>query len=293
MERIQVTQIVGYVFKIIIVIFTLFVLTELFVSFEPAVKFNQAEKFTIELAENIMTSNLTVSGGVFDATLVASYNGKVTEPFVRQCKYAYSLTFICKDERRCDANNIEKLMRFGYKGIETPLFSKTYPIGYVIQERDAEYYNDAIPVELQINVYDTALSQVSCAVEKAYKLREPQELRCLGYDGKNCRLVPSFFYGIGSDSSLSEPNICLLDPTGQIPAPCTAGRRYFPDVNFKRVEPPQDMDTYRNVLLKAKIFRALPVKRGFENAITSIRCPESWPMPGPNDDVVVVVCVEA
>jgi len=283
MRRITPIEVMGYVFKIVVVAFVIIFLLQIFVNMWPVVRLNQAEKFSIELVENVMNSNLTTSYGVFYPVLVESYHMKIIEPFMRQCDYAYALRFTCKDRDSCDDENIMDYIVIGYFTDKAPLFSKTYPIGYRIDGSD-DYYNNVIPVELQVDVYDTALTNIACAIEKAYKLGEPQELRCLGYEGRDCRTIYSYFTGVGTDETDTNKNICSLQVTSPGNYKCSSEKRYLPDVVFQRAEPLVEFETLKN----AKILRAIPTQGEF----SGVECPNNWQSLVSSAPTSVALCIE-
>jgi hypothetical protein len=289
MEIISPNAAFGYIFQIIVVFGVMLFLVQLFLSMWPLVRLNQAEKFSVELAENIMGSDLAVTDGVFDAAKVALYDGTITEPFVRQCDYAYGISFTCKDEDMCEQNDIKPFVFFGYDAKENPVFSKKYPVGYYVYDRDADFYNDVIPVELEIRIYDTDLVKLSCLIEKAYKLNEMQEISCLGFDRKGvCKEIKSFFKGVGmvDPANPDYPIICKLKKLYSDAYECGDDKRYFPDIAFEQIEPEPEND-----LEDAKLLRAVPVR---PSTFFTFKCPETENLENlvyHGDDRVVTLCV--
>lgn len=220
-----------------------------FFSFKTEVKSDEMERLNIELAENIMTSDLVYDKSIFDPKKLHDLENKINNidnkyhniemPF-RSCKYGYYLK-IESEELACIENeNCENFCRdvcglneikydenckcskgiFGWKKffgdndcqckkndkwIENYEFefgyvpdkdikknSRKYPVAIanINNERPENYYESVYPAKMHLTIYDSWLSRISCAIERAYALNEVQEVNILGI-GTNC--LPKYY----------------------------------------------------------------------------------------------------
>ncbi len=175
--------------------------------FSTQVKTNDLERFNVELYENIASSQLAASKYIFDPNKLDAFANKELD-FVRDCQYTY--TFAVEDL----VDNKKWELGKGPSGNLNPIShdskSKEY---YAAIFKDtgkrADFYSTSNPAKILLTVYDTHVGRMSCAIEKAFKLKEVQELtvnRCIfvtPLQNKPIALMPCLSFGRegGDDTS--------------------------------------------------------------------------------------------
>jgi hypothetical protein len=261
-------------------IITIVIIAVFFSMLRTEIRSDELGRASVELTENLFASQLTVSKYVFDPVKLAQYDQsnsdrKAELPFLRTCSYAYFIEIK-------DLQSGTK-WEFGYEppkpmviqvatSTAEPMTATGTRPTYVINDpsertfvasiekkdanRLANYYGNVDQSTVSIKIYETWLTRSTCLVEKAFTLKEKQEMEipCIT---ANLNLVSPCGFSLQrhpSDESLA----CSFqrDKNNNVEE---RDCRYLPtDVKFEKIDllfPSQDSS------LKAKIV-AYPIKEG-------------------------------
>lgn len=149
----------------------------------------EAKRTTIQLSENILSSELTESLGIFNKEELDKYDGTNTEPYIHSCNYAYKLEV--EDENRA--------WSFGYSGNAKLANKFKFPAAI-------DYPDGIHPANLTISLYSSKLIESFCYItgdEKTIERRcynptegnickfsvtkEDNNICISGMSGKECR----------------------------------------------------------------------------------------------------------
>ncbi len=287
MKRITFEDILGYVFKFVIVSFTVIFLVSILTKFNVAVEEKTLEKVSVELMDNIMSSGL-ITNGIFNASELDKYDGTVIEPYVRHCKYAYRLKIKCLDI--CD-----KEWEFGYHPDEFVGDLEKYKL----KLSGGVYINGLIaPAEIELAVYSNSFTRLMCMIEKAYRMKEIFETDCLWMLGDECGETGGetgiVFRDMNNKNFIYQtPHISSRDYNYIINHPGEY-KRYFPaDIEFEdtraRIQYPRDVAGKDIDTLKI-----IPIKKQYLSVMTGLcKNVPNEAIAQPNDNnIVVILCVE-
>ncbi|MBI5347108.1 MAG: hypothetical protein HZB66_00680 [Candidatus Aenigmarchaeota archaeon] len=102
-----------YVFRVVFVLMVLIVIVFLTLNLRVLIQTGEIERFSAELAENILTSHMVDERAVFNVNELAKYDGTTAEPYHRQCKYAYFLEIeAIQGEQKCTTDKLEECKNF-------------------------------------------------------------------------------------------------------------------------------------------------------------------------------------
>lgn len=192
-----------FIIRIIFAIAIVFFMSYLILSYTVTLEDDILSRFTYEMEETLVASELTASRGVFSAEKLDSFSAKwkgdfeasynfqdnrllnkliilgsddspyinIEPDFARHCTFAYSVSI--------RELGTERKWLFGYQSsVSTEsageegsidVASETFPTSVM--------HSDKIePAEMSINVYLTPLTRYSCLAERAKKYAKPQEL---------------------------------------------------------------------------------------------------------------------
>jgi len=282
----KILPVIGFILSFIVVIFVLMYIIDLIPREEMVAP---DEKIAIEIGENILTSELTVSRAIFskaeleklEPTYVNAFFPytiyDLTEPYVRHCRFAYRAEISCTNKDICDEYNIEEKYIFGY---EKPVFTDHITRRFSAAITDG---NVVVPAMLHLTVFGDRFSLTSCLIERAYKYKEVQETSCSS--SFNCEEAKVFAWNaIYEDDTLCTPDcekgFHQADPT----------KRYLPGIEMNNFEIHGQGQEF-------KTLKALPIRStAATQFIGKVLCSEmnnyESLLAGETDDVVVVLCVE-
>ncbi|MFH0836561.1 MAG: hypothetical protein V1870_00360 [Candidatus Aenigmatarchaeota archaeon] len=172
-----------FAYAMVIIVFI-----ELVFLFSVVVNTHEMDKVTLELSENMMSSDynvdgnpLTISRAVFSYDALIGLNAKKYIEPVRNCEYGARYEFY-------DLEKNELVASFGYlkrktitadpsyrTALEFPSFKKSFYVG--IARKDSLGSYSIVPGKFDIWLYDSSLARLSCAVEKAWYSNEVSDMK--------------------------------------------------------------------------------------------------------------------
>lgn len=157
------------VIRIAAVIIALIFFAIIYTAFTTDIKANDMERYTVELAENIMNSEITSSKYVFDKEKMDSLNGKEIGS-LRSCWYSYSVIV--------DDLVTGEEWEFGSvpESSDTHIIKDFYASVLAKTGRSENFYETVHQAKVSLGVHDYLASRVACTIEKAYIFREIQNL---------------------------------------------------------------------------------------------------------------------
>ncbi len=198
----ELTDIVTLIIRIITVIAVLVVFIELVYSFSVVVKTNELDKVSVELSENIMSSEytidgkkLTVSRAVFDeeALKAVEIENKYLEP-ARNCLFGAHYAFY-------DLEKNEKVAEFGFEEpVPEEKVDKKFPIG--IRKRDEINGGyKIVPARMYMTIIDSGLSRITCAVETSWMTNDIESIGLKELE---------FFYGSNEELTRDDSSLTII-----------------------------------------------------------------------------------
>lgn len=261
----------AFVFKVVITLLTIFVLLTLFVNTRPVIETNSLARANAEIMENIYSSQIAAGRAVFNAKELDKLRDSEAE-VVRHCGYGYSLLVQTKDDQ----------WLFGYRPkvfTNAPYATQEYPAAVV--------KNGVVPAKASLTVYDSMLTRISCAIEKAYKLGDVQttETPC------SLTATEGGKFSIKKKQQNSQQFMCvgvvfatsLLFSKQPAQMPEESECRYLPDVAF------DDLSSECKNSAKAKL-KAYPVKAGTKDCKSLKENPGLLAKKGEVN--TVILCIE-
>jgi hypothetical protein len=169
------TDVVLMIIRIIAIIAAIILIIEMFISLRVILKTGELDKAAFELQDGILSSNLTVSRGIFNSTALDSLHESKIEP-VRLCGLGAQYEFYIRTP-----NGWSKNWSFGYKPrMETIVASPEkleIPVGIALDGR----LDQVKQGKLEIQVWDTWVTRASCAAERAwfYNINYSDTINCI------------------------------------------------------------------------------------------------------------------
>lgn len=296
MADIDAEKIVMYLIEIIIAVFVVLFFILLYSALSHQFSEEDLQRTSFEISQSFVSSQLTSSKNVFDRAKLDIYNRnnfpegpeKYRElDFLRLCGVAYH----AKVESLTDG----KVWEFGYKPsddlvqneIGQPAITKTFASIREIGEREG-VYGTVTPARVTLTAYDTWFVRATCAVERAFKLKEVQEIpKCLESD---------VFLGVGKGVCMS---LKKKDPTTACYYLKLSGGterriecRYIPsDIIFADTYIDYDALKSSGIDVTKATIKFYPIKSGFSPACDTL---SNNMVAGKNDLVeTVLICAEA
>jgi hypothetical protein len=157
---------VAFIFRNIIFIIAILTMIVIFTSLKPVIENESLIRVNSEIADNILASNLMLSKGVFDPAKLEDLRDSDAEKPVRHCNIGYTATVATSPTLVFGTSWF-----FGYMpgSIKTESVSLSYPAGIW---RDG----NVAPAIFTVTVYRNVLTDISCTIERAYKLGEKQSI---------------------------------------------------------------------------------------------------------------------
>jgi hypothetical protein len=172
------------IIKIISVAAVVLTFAYLFTSFNTVIKSSDLERFSVEMSENIASSQLTTSRYIFDRNQLDSINQEserelaspqptlMLEPdFARTCGFAYhvEITDLVSNNK----------WYFGYNdpasdNVADPVVRNYYAGTLVYDTTTKKYTVD--PARMVLTAYDTIFVRETCAIEKAFMMKQVQQI---------------------------------------------------------------------------------------------------------------------
>jgi len=166
---------------VVVIIFFAYLYTVTSVQLKTA----DLERYNIELAQAMMSSELTSSKHVFDAAKMNNLNGKEIPP-IRSCGYAYKI--IVEDLKTKEEWKFGTEPENRFKNIYNTIQNRFgVSIAVPNEEKPANFYGTVNPGRMTLIVYDHLTGRMACAIEKAFILKEAQNLTI-----ENCISLYSF-----------------------------------------------------------------------------------------------------
>ena len=147
----------------------------LFFSINIELHEKEMERVVVEVADALTKQKLTNELAIFSRDELEKYHKSKAEPYYRPCNYGYTLRI------KTEKNKWE----FGYKPEHADLFAiKQFGVNFPVEEKKlaAKYpvaVNDngrIIPAQLELTLYRSAITEVSCLVHSAHVLSEIQQM---------------------------------------------------------------------------------------------------------------------
>ncbi len=246
----------------------------LFFNINVEINARALDRAAVEIIDALGKSSLTKELAVFDEEELDKYHNTRIEPYIRHCKYGYSIKVKSADKKE---------WQFGYKP-EKPVESNEdstskFPVAVVRN-------SDIKPAELEITVYNTWTSRISCLIEGAYLSKEVTE------DMFDCSSdLRDHYQTCGfairpKDGKADSDFLCILDKSGK-----DKDCRYLPGIPV--IE--QSLFYIGKGDKDVRMLKAVPVKIGLESEAMGKRCDEinlQKVKAGKNEDAIIIMCFE-
>lgn len=166
---------------IIVGVTTVLILLNIFLSTTNELESDYVNRVSFELAEGLMSSNITYKKGIFFESKLNDINGENKEP-IRNCLYGYSVNVTAITD------NGKRKWSFGYNpGWFNPKEKKTmiFPIGVLMDEGSGGEKKGFYPGKLKIEVRRDSFTELSCLMEDVFETSEAKvkELGCNSDNG--------------------------------------------------------------------------------------------------------------
>ncbi len=270
------------ILRIAVFIFAIIFFAVIYAAFTSQVKTDDLERYSVELADNIMNSELASSKYVFDAAKMDSMNGKEI-PSIRSCSYTYKV--IIEDFAAKKTWEFGKEPLFGYADYVYGFVSKKFDASVAVPgENTGNFYETINPGRLTLTVYDYFAGRIACTIEKAFTLKEPQNLTI-----KKCPEVGCFTFARRGD------NACLFHGvvTGRDTTSADAECKTLPqEIVFEDIYETYDSLRQQGIDPGKKMnLVAYPLRTGA--TCGDVKTNPGAYMAGKNDDVItVLLCIE-
>lgn len=199
-----------FLIRIAIAVLVIVVLVIFFISTKAEIYTKDMERAGLEIADNLMSSNLTKTKGVFIPEKLSEIDQKIIEP-VQMCEFSYyariktdekaeckidadCLSFcrvVCGGEQNCKCGLLgtcyckkgyleKNTYEWGF-GDSSAQAKQQYiwkiPVSiYTKANRSGSYYDTVKPALLEITVHYTWLSEITCLARKAQTTHEAQTI---------------------------------------------------------------------------------------------------------------------
>ena len=268
-------EVLGYLFKFIVVVFVILFTVYLFLSYEGYIELHQKEKALVEIKENLAVSSLTVERLVFSSEQLDAVDGKIIQP-VRSCSYGYRVSIECVDDDVCEKNNVPKTKyEFGDGtaglGVIKPLTLPTL-MAPVLIESVVDGAPARSPGIMKITLFDSTLTHISCMVEKAYYTKTTQSTACFMSNSKNecmhpAEYPPAIMRLEGALCAVTSNPLELSDPSFDLFRDGSC--KYVPDAAMNDFLYPVDAG-----FKGEKYLKAVPLDGNRAGAVCNPECPQ-------------------
>ena len=92
--------------RILVVILLVIAVVWLFVQSRAELEINELQYAVTDLAEGLSTHGPVKNFAVFKTEELNAFDGTNQEPFVRHCKFGYSVKIEVRDEKECSNDNV-------------------------------------------------------------------------------------------------------------------------------------------------------------------------------------------
>ena len=235
-------EVLGYLFKFIVVVFVILFTVYLFLSYEGYIELHQKEKALVEIKENLAVSSLTVERLVFS----------------------------------CEKNNVPKTKyEFGDGtaglGVIKPLTLPTL-MAPVLIESVVDGAPARSPGIMKITLFDSTLTHISCMVEKAYYTKTTQSTACFMSNSKNecmhpAEYPPAIMRLEGALCAVTSNPLELSDPSFDLFRDGSC--KYVPDAAMNDFLYPVDAG-----FKGEKYLKAVPLDGNRAGAVCNPECPQ-------------------
>jgi len=231
------------------------------------------ERATVEISDALVKSPLTSELAIFKEEELDKYHDTRTEPYIRHCTYGYRIKVRTEDKR----------WEFGYepkKPVKTIQDStRKFPVAVISNGK-------ILPAELELKVYDTWTTRITCLVEGAYLSKDIVSTNSFNCPGDLEGHYKKCGFEIRSkDDDANSDFLCIYSSEDDEDKDC----RYLPDVKVALQGLFYEGDRNKDI----SVLRATPVKINRVNAAIGKKCSYIESLKADKDeDAVIVMCFE-